>query len=75
MLPTVGCYDVPVQGYLAHKNPPPPLGPYSRSMLTVLQRYQGEEGAGGTYERGSPVAEQVSNSVQGLLEIRDTYRP
>ena len=25
-----------LQGYLAHKKPPPPLGPYSRAMTRAL---------------------------------------
>ena len=30
-----------LQGYLAHNTPPPPLGPYSRTVPRALWRFQG----------------------------------
>ena len=48
----VQIYNVVVQGYLAHKKPPPPQGPPEgpRHKLNV-----GCEGGAVSYERGTPV--------------------
>ena len=57
VLPSVGG-TVVVLGYLAHENPPPPVGLYSRTMPRALG------GWAFSYERGSPV---VPPSVGGAV--------
>ena len=49
--------DLHVQGYLAHKNPPPLLGPYSRTIPRVLWWSNG--GGAVSYEQGTPVEIEV----------------
>ena len=41
---------ISLQGYLAHENPPPPVGPYS-----CPGTYGDPRGVGVSYERGTPV--------------------
>ena len=51
----------PLQGYLDHKNPHLPVGPYSRTVPRVLW------GGGGSYWRGTPVGWSEQRTSLGLM--------
>jgi hypothetical protein len=51
-----------MQGYLAHKKHPPPLGPpYYRATV-------GSYGGGGSYERGTPVGAGVCDGEASVAD-------
>ena len=50
------------QGYLAHKKPPPPRGPYRRLMPGPLWRSGGLE----MYKQGTPVSQAFPEAVQNI---------
>ena len=61
-----------VQGYLAHKKPPPPPGPpYGPSHMPTA----GFQGEAFSYERGNPVSSQQElDFVTGCSETEDVAR-